>query len=122
MKLYVVADVPDRWALLWLNHMQNFDTLYKGCHFELMKDLPHIALMDAIEVLRDTTVEELMRMLNIDPSVSLHNLIRNLVDNRRNRVVESDDGIESIESIRSKMELKEKYGDEGVNLKAIAVR
>ena len=52
MKIFTVADVPDRLAQAWLQHLRDFDTANPGCHFDVMGDAPNATLADMVDMVR----------------------------------------------------------------------
>lgn len=52
IKIFTVAHVPSELAQAWLQHLRDFDTAHPGCHFEVMRDGPELALEQMVEALR----------------------------------------------------------------------
>lgn len=52
VKVFTVAHVPAELAQAWLQHLRDFDTAHRGCHFEVMADAPTVPLRQAVEMLQ----------------------------------------------------------------------
>jgi hypothetical protein len=52
MKIFTVADVPDRLTKTWLQHLRDFDAKHPGCHFEVMADAPEATLTEIVDMIQ----------------------------------------------------------------------
>jgi hypothetical protein len=52
MKIFTVANIPDRLSQLWLQHLRDFDAAHPGCHFEVMADAPEATLAEIVDMVR----------------------------------------------------------------------
>jgi hypothetical protein len=51
-KIFITAHIPSGLEQAWLQHVRDFDTAHKGCHFEIPIEAPDISLREALEKLR----------------------------------------------------------------------
>jgi uncharacterized membrane protein len=51
-KIFTIAHVPDELAQAWLQHLRDFDTAHKGCHFEVFNEAPDITMAEAVKLLK----------------------------------------------------------------------
>ena len=64
MKIVTIAEVPDELASEWLQHLRDFDTAHRDCHFQVLGDAP------------DMTMREIMEMMTINPSLSFFDVLK----------------------------------------------
>jgi len=64
LKIFTVATVPDELANAWLQHLRDFDTKHKDCHFEVMADAP------------DMSMKDMVKAVTINPELSFTKIIQ----------------------------------------------
>ena len=63
VKIFTVAEMPEKLAQAWLQHLRNFDNANPGCHFQVLGDAP------------DTPMTEIFEMLRVDPGFDFHKVL-----------------------------------------------
>lgn len=54
VKVFTVAHVPEHLTQAWLQHLRDFDTAHRDCHFEVMADAPGMSFADMLKQVRVT--------------------------------------------------------------------
>ena len=52
MKLFIKAEIPTDLANTFLQHLRDFDTKHKDCHFELGADTPELSMGEIISMMK----------------------------------------------------------------------